>query len=429
MRKQIFTLLLFASLAAQAQERFYVCEKFDSDGFNVADKEFVFNADKTAFTIGDETYEVADVDSIVFNEPQFDCVKVKWSGSSATVSIPSSITGVTYTTSGGHVTITSTNTSEEILYVLEGESSDGSLTLNGSYKLTMHLNGVNLTSTKGAAIDIECGKRIELKLMKGTVNTLVDRAGGTQKAALYTKGHLEIKGKGELNVTGKTKHAICAKEYLKIKSSTGTINVLGAVSDGIHCGEGSKLAADAENCQFTINGGTVNISGCGSDCVDADDYGSMHINGGTMNLDISQTDGTGLKCDSIIYMTGGTIDLNLTGNISKGLQFNYDGKFSGGTITGKVAGNGCKGFKAKKVTTSTGTVRNGGDAHFSGTDVTLTVSGGTYTTDGTTCGGMMIDKDMYQTGGTLHVTVSNSAASGITVKGTDHNTGGTRTID
>ena len=42
---------------------------------------------------------------------------------------------------------------------------------------------------------------------------------------------------------------------------------------------------------------------------------------------------------------------------------------------------------------------------------------------------MMIDKDMYQTGGTLHVTVSNSAASGITVKGTDYNTGGTRTID
>ena len=257
----------------------------------------------------------------------------------------------------------------------------------------------------------------------------MDRAGGTQKAALYTKGHLEIKGKGELNVTGKTKHAICAKEYLKIKSSTGTINVLGAVSDGIHCGEGSKLAADAENCQFTINGGTVNISGCGSDCVDADDYGSMYINGGTMNLNISQTDGTGLKCDSIIYMTGGTIDLNLTGSISKGLQFNYDGKFSGGTITGKVAGNGCKGFKAKKVTTSTGTVRNGGDAHFSGTDVTLTVSGSTYTTDGTTCGGMMIDKDMYQTGGTLHVTVTNTAASGITVKGTDYNTGGTRTID
>ena len=32
MRKQILSLLLFASLAAQAQERFYVCEKFDSDG-------------------------------------------------------------------------------------------------------------------------------------------------------------------------------------------------------------------------------------------------------------------------------------------------------------------------------------------------------------------------------------------------------------
>ena len=254
------------TLMASAQSKFYVCEKFDSDDFQIADKEFLFNEDRTQVTIGNTTYDVADIDSIVFEKPSFPCVKILWDGSTnnATVTVDPSIKGVTYTTNGGHVTITSTNTTSEILYVLSGVSTNGSLTLNGDYKLTMHLDSLTLTSTKGAAIDIECGKRIELKLIKNTVNTLTDCSNGSQKAALYTKGHLEIKGKGALNVTGNTKHAIAAKEYLQLKSSLGTLNILGAPSDGLHCGRGSMLAADAEDCRFIMNGGSVNIANCGS---------------------------------------------------------------------------------------------------------------------------------------------------------------------
>ena len=429
-RKILCCLVLLCALCAEnatAQIKAYVCEGYDDEDVNISSKtDISFSADKSTVTVGKETFNVEDVDSILFHKPKFNSVDIVWNGNSATVTIPSSIKGVTSSVSGGHVTITSTNTSEELLYVLSGNSSNGSLTLNGKYKLRMHLNGVSLTSSKGAALDIECGKRVEVKLMKGTTNYLEDCTQGSQKAAFYTKGHLEIKGKGTLNVKGKTKHAICAKEYLQLKTSTGIINILGAVSDGIHCGEGDKSLP--ENCRFIMNGGNVTISGCGSDCIDSDDYGSMFINGGTANLNVSQSDGAGLKCDSIIYMTDGNINLNVTGTISQGIRFAYDAFFDGGKVEGTISGNGSKGFKAKKTTAGT-TVNNGGDAHFRGTDVTLTLSAGTYTADGTKCGGIRVDKDMYQTDGAIHITKTNSAAVPIEVKGTDNKTGGTRVED
>ncbi len=413
--------MAFGAAQAQAQEYAYVCDGYDYDRVKLDGKTSVsFSSDQSTVTIGDETFDTADVDSIIFHEPQYPAVNIVWNGSSATVTVDPAISGVTYSTSGGYVTITSTNTTDELLYVLSGSSSAGGLTLNGSYKLRMHLNGVSLTSLTGSPMDIECGKRIEVKLMKGTTNTFVDASTSSVKGSFYTKGHLEFKGAGTLNVTGNYKHAICAGEYLQFKSSTGIVNILGAVSDGIHCGAGEQ---NSEDSQFIMNGGTITISNCGSDCIDADDYGSMFLNGGTLNLNVSQQDGTGLKCDSILYMTDGTVNLNVTGVISQGIRYSYDAYFDGGTITGTVSGNGSKGFKAKKTTGST--VNNGGDSHFRGTDISLTLTGGTYSGDSSKCIGLRIDKDMYQTDGDISVTVSNSAATGIQVKGTTYLTGGT----
>lgn len=429
--KKILSLLAVLTLVcveqASAQTKVWVCEGYDDEDITIRSKtDIVFAADQSTVTVGSKTFNVADVDSILFHKPKFVSVDIVWNGNSATVTIPSSVKGVTSSVSGGHVTITSTNTTDEILYTLSGSSTNGSLTLNGNYKLRMHLNGVSLTSNKGAAVDIECGKRVEVKLMKGTENSFVDATSGDQKAAFYVKGHLEIKGKGTMNVTGKSKHALCAKEYLQLKSSLGNINILGAVNDGIHCGEGDKN--NPENSRFIMNGGTVTVSGCSKDCIDADDFGSMFINDGTLNLNISQSDGAGLKCDSIIYMKGGDINLNITGSISQGVRFAYDAYFDGGTVKGTIAGNGAKGFKAKRYT-SGATVNNGGDAHFRGTNVNLTLTGATYTVDNTKCGGIRVDKDCYQTAGDIVITKTKDAAVSIEVKGNDYKTGGTRTVD
>lgn len=428
-RPFLLLLCLCSAIWANAQVTAYICEGYDYETVSLNSRtDVTFSADRTTVTLGDETCNVDDVDSIVFHEPQFPAIEITYNGSTASVSIPASIQGVTASISGAHVTLTSTNTSEELLYVLAGTSDDGSFTLNGSYKMRIHLNGVSLTSTKGSPFDIECGKRIEVKMMKDTENSFIDCADGSQKGCFYTKGHLELKGKGTLNVTGRTKHAICAKEYLRLKPSTGTVNVLGAVSDGIHCGKGSSLTSDYENCRFIMDGGTVNISGCGSDCVDADDYGTIFVNDGTLNLHVSQADGTGLKADSLFHQNGGRISLDITGDISQGIRYNYCGYFAGGILEGTVAGNGAKALKAKK-STGSDTVNNGGDAYFSGTDVTLSLTGGIYTADNSKCMGLRVDRNFSQSAGSIAITQTESTAVGVDVKGTTSHTGGTCTVN
>jgi len=430
MKRTFFLLLgLLAATGANAQVKAYICEGYDYETESLDSRtDVTFSADRATVTIGKETCDVDDVDSILFHEPQYPAVSVTYNGNTASVQIPSSIQGVTAHISGAHVTLTSTNTSEELLYVLTGASSDGSFTLNGSYKTRIHLNGVSLTNMKGAPFDIECGKRIEVKLMKDTENTFIDCANGSQKGCFYTKGHLEIKGKGTLNVTGRTKHAICAKEYLQLKPSTGTVNVLGAVSDGIHCGKGSSLTSDYEDCRFIMDGGTVNIRDCGSDCVDADDYGTIFVNGGTLSLLVNQTDGTGLKADSLFHQNGGRISLNITGDISHGIRYNYCGYFAGGTLEGTVSGNGAKALKAKK-STGSDTVNNGGNAYFTGTDVTLSLTGGLYTADNSKCMGLRVDKNFSQSAGSIAITHTEYSAVGVDVKGTTTHTGGTCTVN
>lgn len=419
-------LALVFSAMAMAQQSVFVCDKFDYTEHTVATTDDItFSNDETTINIGSTSYELSAIDSITFAEPMLPVVKIVYNGSTATVDVPAYLTGVTYTTNGANVSITATNTDREYCYVVSGSSQNGSLTLTGNYKLTLLLAGIDLTSTTGAAIDVECSKRIDVVIKDGTTNTLKDCANGTQKAAFYTTGHPEFSGTGTLNVTGQTKHAIAAKEYLLLKKSTGTINILSAVSDGIHCGKGK---AENEHNYFQMNGGTVTISGAGSDCIDTDDYGCAYINGGTLTMNVSANDGTGLKADSVLTMTGGNVNVIIDGQISEGIRVCYEGYFNGGTLTETVNGNGSKGIKAKKVTSTTGTVFNGGHLYFNGTDATINVNGGTYMADATKCMGIRADQNFTQTAGTITINVNNSAATGLSVKGTKTTSGGTLNI-
>lgn len=422
MKRLIITLIGVMMLVCQMYAQVYVCDAFSYDKYDMATVgDITFSSDASKMSICGNTYDMDDVDSITFAEPSFPAVDIVYDGTTATVTIPSSVSGVTCSSgTSSHVVLTSTDKSTEYLYRVTGSSTDGSLTINGQYKLSLQLAGVTLTSGKGAAIDVECGKRIDVILKDGTTNTLADYASGSQKAAFYTKGHVEFKGGGTLNVTGNAKHAICAKEYLLLKASVGAINVLGAVSDGIHCGKGE--AANEHN-YFQMNGGKVNISNCGSDCIDSDDYGCIKIKGGELTLGITQTDGAGLKADSIFTMTGGTVDLTVAGVESEGIRCSYNAVFKGGTVKGNVTADGARGIRGKVVTKVTGTVRNGGNVTFSGTDVNLTVSGGT-STNSTECYGIKVDKTLTQTAGDISITVSGDANK---IKaGTDTWTGGTR---
>lgn len=429
MKRFILSILSMVALATftQAQQRIYVCDGFVYDVYELTSTDdIVFSPDGLEVSIGNHrTYELEDTDSITFAEPKFPRIDIKFDEASASVNIGANVKGVTYSINGATVTLTSTSLTDEYLYSVSGKSTNGSLIINGDYKLTVELAGLDLTNPNGPAIDIECGKRIGVILKEGTVNNLADGANGTHKGAFYTEGHPEFEGGGTLNVTGNTKHAICAKEYLQFKKTTGSINILGAVSDGIHCGKGNQ---NDDNSYFQINGGIITVNKAGSDCIDADDYGCMYIKGGTLNLNVSATDGTGLKCDSIIYMTGGDININVSGHLSEGIRANYAAYFDGGNIQMGITADGTKGIRAKRCSKTTDTVLNGGFLYFRGTTVGMDISGKTYAVDGTECVGIRADRNFTLSGGDITLTMNSSDATGLVVKGTDTRTGGTLTI-
>ncbi len=327
-------------------------------------------------------------------------ILIQFNGNTASVTVPTIVKGVTYSINGANVVINSSTTTTEYTYRVSGTSTDGSLTINGNYKLTLALTGVNLTNRHGgAAIDVECGKRVSVELASGTVNTLADAATGTQKAALYFKGHPEFKGSGTLNVTGNLKHAICAKEYIQFKSSLGYVNILGAVADGIHCGKGK---VENEHNYFEMNGGTVNINHVGNDGVDADDYGVIRITGGAISANIGD-EGTGLKADSTLNISGGQVNLSVNGHGSEAIKANHTVNISGGETYITVTGEGAKGIRSKKQTT--GTVLNGGQINFTGGSALIEISGGDYIlgTDTTRCVGVHADAGFTQTDGYLRI--------------------------
>ena len=354
-------------------------------------------------------------------------IDIVYAGTKATVSIPAGITDVTATVEGANVSITSTTTTTEYTYRLSGSADDGSLTLYGDYKLTLQLAGLSLTNAHGgAAIDVECGKRIAVELVNGTRNTLADSPLGNQKAALYFKGHAEFEDHGTLSVTGRLKHAVCAKEYMELKASTGTINVLGAVSDGLHCGKGK---VNNEHNYFLMKGGNVNIMGVGGDGIDADDYGTVTIEGGTVSVNTADA-ATALKADSLLSISGGRINIAVMGNDSEGLRSRYRTTISGGQIDIAVSGNGSKAIKGKRFTEGS-TVLDGGFVDITGGVTTISVSGADYTDQATGdvshAMGLSVDADYRQEGGTISITAIGPKARTTSIKGSDVRSGGTLT--
>lgn len=433
--KKIYLLSIaaLASLAALAQQTMWVHTGQTKWAFNTQQVGEMPYTNGASLTVQGKTFALASVDSIIVDNTPFadGNVLVAYNGNSAEVTVSGNIASkITTSVSGAHVVVTQdASVDKEYTYTLQGSSTNGSFTQNGSYKSTLVLDGVSLKNPTGGAMTISTGKRVAVVLQDGTVNTFVDGTGGSQKAAIYFSGHPEFEGGGTLNVTGNSKHAISAKEYLQLKKTVGTINVLGAESDGIHCGKGK--AGDNENNFFQMNGGNVTISGVKGDCVDADDYGCIYLKGGKLNITVDAEDVTGLKADSVFQMSGGDLTMTVSGQQSHGIRASWVGNFSGGTINGNVTGNGSKAITGKRFTDATKTTLNGGDLNFTGTNVTLNVSGGdvVVASDTTRCMGIKCDKNMTQSAGNIIITLTGTAAKGVDVEGDFTRTGGTLEIN
>ncbi len=321
MKKKVslIIIMLLTTFMVSAQNQMRIWHHGTDTRVELSD--ITYSANGTTMSVNGENYLTSEIDSITMVHT----ITVTYAGNTATVE-KGNVEGVTYTVTGADVNITSTNMGNELELVLQGSSPNGSLTYTGSYKCKFYLNGLNLTSTTGAALDIQCGKRVDVILVDGTENVLTDAPGGLQKAAFYCKGHVEMEGGGSLSVSGNTKHAIATNEYLQLKKSTGKITILNAVSDGMHIEQ-----------YFQMNGGSIlideNTLGDGiqiepkylDDKItldpDKEENGKIFIKGGTIDVTMTSEDRKALRNDAgDVLISGGTLNLNAMGNGTRGIQ-------------------------------------------------------------------------------------------------------------
>ena len=427
-------------------------------------------SDGTTLTVMNKAFTLSEVSNMYVDETAVtdNLVSIVYSSSSASVTVAGNVAQyVTPTISGAHVTIAQSNTdavnNDEITYQLSGTSSNGSLSLSGSYKCTVSLAGVTLTNPSGAAINITNSKRIQLSAKNGTTNTLTDCASGSQKACVYSKGQLQLQGNGTLNVVGNTKHGIKSASYISIKNLT--LNITSTVGDGINCEE-----------YMEIKSGTITLSGIGDDGIQCDlggtastgittdhedeDTGNIYISGGTLTATVTAAAAKGIKAEGDIFITGGTLNVTTSGSgewdtddletkAAACISGDANITISGGTLTLTSTGSGGKGMKCDSVLTISGSPA-----------ITVTTSGGLYYNNGSTENTNYtgntdnIDSDYYSSpkgikagtktesgssytyaggivisGGTISVTTSGRNAEGIESKNTLDITGGEITIN
>ena len=403
--------------------------------------------DGTTLTVMDKVFTLTELSSMYVDKTAVkdNTVSVVYNDSSASVTVAGNVAKyLTVSVSGAHVDVAqSDDLEQEITYTLSGSSEDGEFYMSGSYKATVELNGLTLTNktpvTSGAAVHIQNGKRIKVKVMDGTINTLVDNASGSQKGAFYVKGHPEFSKSGVLNVVGNLKHAIKAGEYIELKEAT--INVTSAQGDGINCGQ-----------YFLMKSGEININNVTDDGIQCDiddtdtgstgettehedeDSGNIYLEGGIININTPGKAAKGVKSEGDLIVKAGTINITTTGHgkwdeedvkTKAAACLGSDAKvvISGGTLTLTSTGAGGKGINC--------------DAEFelSGGDVTIVTKGALYYHNGTTentnytgntdnvnsdyyssSKGVKADGKITITGGRINVSTAGKNAEGIESK-------------
>lgn len=357
--------------------------------------------------------------------------------------IDNSFSGVTIEDNDGHIVIRSEITDTELNYILSGITENGSVKIYGEYKFGLVLNGVGITNPSGAAINIQCGKKVTVTVVGQTNNRLID--GETynytddedMKATFFSEGQLNFYGTGNLEVRGKNKHAICTDDYFRVYE--GNIWIKEAASDAIHA-----------NDYIVIDGGSITTRSEGDafDC----EKGYVEINGGDIEIVTTGEKAHGVKSNDYTHVnTTGTIDITVYGNGSKGFKPKGDMTITKGEITINTAGDAFWEEEESDITSNAGIkcdsnllIENGSLTILStgkggkgiNVDGTLTINDGTIkvTTTGdqyiydrdndTAAKAIKSDGDLTVNGGTITIRTSKTEAEGLESKATLTITGG-----
>ena len=470
------TLIAMAGVLGYAQQTMWVHTGHVHWAYNTETVGTMPYSSASLLTVLEKGFTLADVDSVTVASETFadDNVLVKYNNNVADVYVAGNIANhITAQVTGARVAVMQdADVATEYTYTLQGTSTSGCFYHAGSYKMTLALNGVNLTNPDSAAINIQNSKRIAVQLVDGTTNILADGANNTKKAAFLVKGHAEFAKGGSLTITGNKKHALACNEYMEVKKTVGTITIASAVADAINVTQ-----------YFQMNGGTINIQSCGDDGiqVDAEDTanpeedGHVLIKGGTLTINGSAAGTKCIKAEGNVDIQGGTLTLKHTGipvwdaDKSKIKEATGIGSDRNLTINGEEAivnitmtGNGARGMKCDSTMTATaGTIDincSGGDWAYSTVDTssvkcakadyafilngasmkcttvkdeavgvhsegTVLISGGTLTLN-TYDHGIKSDYDMEITGGTITYSINGPASKALKSEGNMHITGG-----
>lgn len=325
-------------------------------------------------------------------------VMVEYHGNSATVTL-SDNSKVEYFTDGAYVTIDMlTNSVKNVEITASGKSDDGQLKIYGEKKFKLTLNGLELTSSKGPAINDQCKKRVFVHLADGTTNRLTDcpkysdepyyltPAGASEedrKGCFFSEGNMIFSGSGVLVVAGKYKHGIVTDGYMWMRPGV-TLVVTEAVKNAVH-----------------VKGDT------------SDDIG-FHMAGGLLYTNVSSIAGKGIKTDLHAVVEGGKLMLNQSGDATyeerendtssaAGIKTDGNVVIAGGNHVLKSTGTGGKGINADGsiiISGGTTTVNTTGDVYYKSSDLTASPKG------------VKADGDITITGGTLNIAVTGSGRYG-----------------
>ena len=428
------TLIAMAGVLGYAQQTMWVHTGHVHWAYNTDAVGTMPYTSANLLTVLEKGFTLADVDSVTVASETFadDNVLVKYNNNVADVYVAGNIANhITAQVTGARVAVMQdADVATEYTYTLQGTSSSGCFYHAGSYKMTLALNGVNLTNPDSAAINIQNSKRIAVQLVDGTTNVLKDGTANTKKAAFLVKGHAEFSKGGSLTITGNKKHALACNEYMEVKKTVGAITITSSVADAINVAQ-----------YFQMNGGTINIQSCGDDGiqVDAEDTanpeedGHVLIKGGTLTINGSAAGTKCIKAEGSVDIQGGTLTLKHTGipvwdtDKSKIKEATGIGSDRNLTINGEEAvvnitmtGNGARGMKCDSTMTATaGTI-----------DINCSGQPWSYgTTDTTNVKCAKADYAFILNGANFKCTTSQDEAEGIHSEGTVLISDGTLTLN
>jgi hypothetical protein len=195
---------------------------------------------------------------------------------------------------GSTVTITAGGT-----YVLSGSLDDGQIVITApEATVKLVLDGVDISSSSGAAIAATEAERLVVVLADGSENKLSDTDSYAEdaeaNAALYSAGDLTIGGSGSLTVKGNGNDAIAGQDGLVVEGGNITVE---AADDGIRGKD-----------YLVVDGGTVTVTAKGdglkSDNADEEDAGYIAVAGGTVSVTAG---GDAVDAATDLVVTGGEL--------------------------------------------------------------------------------------------------------------------------